>query len=1234
MTMRIKFQRALIGAALLAVPISIGSQSVAVASPNGSGTAPQGRQALASVERAAVAPEGAKALGPLSPTETVEGDVVLAPRDNSALVAFINEVTDKSSSSFGRYLAGGSFADRFGPLPSTISKVRTALRADGLDVTGISSDGLFVGFKGSAQLVERAFHTGLESYRLPDGSRGSATTTAVRLPSSIARYVTAVVGLDDLVHPEAVSLLRAPRSAPGKVATPRTVKIVHPHGSPTACAAAKAAAVSDGGLTDDAIANSYGAFGLYGSGDLGAGQHVALYELEPFATSDVGTFDTCYFGAAAAKSMLSRLRVIPVDGGQPAGSGSGEAILDVDDISAMAPDAHIDVYEGPSPSTNGIDYDPVDGYVAIIDADQDQVVSSSWGLCEQSIEQGQPGLQQAENLLFEQAAAQGQSVFGAAGDNGSDDCNTGETSTPVAGQNPLSLDDPAGQPYVVSVGGTTIDAATEPPLEHIWNDGAYGGGGGGGISQSWTMPAWQRDATVPGIALPGSADYKNAAKVERSSGYPTNFCQSEVPGATSTTPCRLAPDVSAQADEFTGAITVYQAAFGGWQTTGGTSSATPIWASLTALTNASSTCASNPATSRGVGFVSPLLYSVASNPAEYKASFNDITAGNNDIYGLDDGLVYPATPGYDLASGLGSPRLTGPGGTAGLAYYLCQSARSPRRPVVSGLSPASGTTAGGEQVTITGTGFETGGKPAVATIEVGTAQLPPADFTVHSATSITAALPPASRPRPPDAPAPQDGAGGADVIVTLADGQTSAPGPQASFEYVDKSGSNSVPSITGVVPIGGRESAPSAVTLLGSGFSGASEVSFGGVAAKSFNVDSPYEITAVPPPYSSGTKCSPLPKTGVYAGENARNDICQVQVSVTNTHGSSALGQILPPFEGAVTVDSLGDLVAPPGCGCETAPVPTEYDYLPAPHLDSVSTSGGAADLASENGATVITVHGIGLNPMTIDWADVGPPGQGASMDISFVFVTGTSMQIVAPVQPLSVDPLALPLSVRTVAGQSLPIPLTYAGVPTVTEVVNRVNKTALNHVYGAPDTGGTPIEVKGKGFQRQLIAPIDFSDSKSRYSFGTQYNFGVVNNDEVTTETVAQNPALVDVQLCTVTACSLDRPADLLYLYPPGEPDVTSVTPATGPAAGGTKVQVRGVNLGCAIDVYFGSVKAPSVSKVHSFLDCGATTVVDAKSPAGRAGSVVSLTVMTVESYFSGTGRGRSTAKFTYKKG
>ena len=107
---------------------------------------------------------------------------------------------------------------------------------------------------------------------------------------------------------------------------------------------------------------------------------------------------------------------------------------------------------------------------------------------------------------------------------------------------------------------------------------------------------------------------------------------------------------------------------------------------------------------------------------------------------------------------------------------------------------------------------------------------------------------------------------------------------------------------------------------MGSGFTGATRVTFGGVRATSFTVNSHYRITATPPPYSSSTKCAPLPTTGVYAGENATNDICQVQVRVANANGTSATGHIRPPLEGAITVDSLGALVAPPGCGCETMP--------------------------------------------------------------------------------------------------------------------------------------------------------------------------------------------------------------------------------------------------------------------------------------------------------------------------
>ena len=78
---------------------------------------------------------------------------------------------------------------------------------------------------------------------------------------------------------------------------------------------------------------------------------------------------------------------------------------------------------------------------------------------------------------------------------------------------------------------------------------------------------------------------------------------------------------------------------------------------------------------------------------------------------------------------------------------------------------------------------------------------------------------------------------------------------------------------------------------------------------------------------------------------------------------------------------------------------------------------------------------------------------------------------------------------------------------------------------------------------------------------------------------TVGQNPGLVDVQVCSVTGCSSTAGADRLWLYAPGDPDVTSVTPGSGPAAGGTRTSIRGVNLGCVMAVFFGARPARSTS-------------------------------------------------------
>lgn len=1196
--------------------------------------------ALVTLGSAPRIPYGARQVGTVAASAAETGAVVLMPRDNAGLTRFITDVTNKRSASYGDYLPAGTFEQRFGPTTATIDAVRSVLTADGLRVTGVTSDGLLVTFTGSAARVGSAFHTSFASYRLADGQVGQATTSAIEVPSTIAHIVTAVVGLDNLVQSQPAGLVRRPLTSTSPFPAAKSLPhFTHPAGSPDACPSAANDAQAFGGLTDDQIANSYGAFGLYGAGDFGSGQNIAVYELEPVLASDIDTFDTCYFGGTEAAKMMKRLTIggpYAVDGGEPAGPGSGEAILDVEDVSAIAPAANIDVYEAPNNTFGGLDE-----YAAIVNSDHDQVVTSSWGLCEQAVQLAEPGVQQAENLLFEQAAAQGQSIFSAAGDTGDDSCNEYRPPAPATGQNPLSVLDPASQPYVVSVGGTTIDDATEPPSEHVWNDGADWGAGGGGISASWAMPSWQADSRVPGIVGPTSADYTNAAAVETAAGYPTTFCQGNLSGATPETPCRLVPDVSAQADEFTGAVTIYANEFGGpfdgWITIGGTSSATPIWAALLALVNSSATCEAN--TAHGAGFVSPQLYAVASNPTTYAESFNDITTGNNDIYALDNGLVFPATTGYDLASGLGSPRLTGPGGTAGLAVNLCSGATGARRPTITGMSTDILPSTGGS-VTITGTGFETSGSPDVASIQVGSWQIT-SGITVSSPTSLIVTFPPASDVAAPGSPAPQDGSGPANVFVTIASGESSllAPGT-TTMQYLSSTTTSPVkPSVSGVSPYGGLETAPGRVTILGSGFADGDTVTFGGVAASDVTVVSPFEISVAPPAYDSETtSCGgDLP-----AGETAANDICQVQVVVSSGANQSATSTILPPYEGpTLEPTSMGVTALPPDCGCEEMPAPTEYDYVPAPKITSVSTTlADPSSLAGEFGGTLVTVMGRGFDPLTFDWGAFGDPTQDSSVDFcgqpDCTYLSGTEIQFLAPGIPglfePTVEPTSVPASVKTIAGQSAETDIIYAGVPNVNGVVNSSSSRTVEGLSGGPDTGGTSVRVGGQGF-KQVFGPIQYLDINTPYSYGTQYTYSVSSDEVLTTKTVPQNPAVVALSLCTSTGCSAETEGSLFLLYPPGNPKVDSISVKSGPAQGGTQVLITGENLGCLTSVSFGTVVAASFTNLQAILDCGATNMVAVTSPPGTAGTKVKITLTTLESDLTGYGSSppTSAAQFTY---
>jgi hypothetical protein len=1087
------------------------------------------------------------------------------------------------------------------------------------------------------------------------------------MPSSIARSVVTVVGLDNLLQEQAADVRPGPTSVQRTFKAAKAPSISHPAGSPSPCNAAQVDAEISGGLTDDAIANAYGAFGLYRIGDFASGQHIAVYELQPFLKSDIETFDTCYFGATEAAQMSgkhgnlagSRLSVIPVDGGEPQpgpGSENDEATLDIEDVSAIAPQAKIDVYEAPNTNSGGLDE-----YAQIVNSDTDQIVTSSWAACEQLLQAAVPGMQQAENLLFEQAAAQGQTILSAAGDTGDDECNETRGLEPPTGQNVLSVLDPGSQPYVVSVGGSTIDDATEPALEHVWNDGAQWGAGGGGISQSWAMPSWQipvADTTGNKLDVAHAEAYETATATSSAPFTTPSFCDGPL-GLPAGTLCRETPDVTAQADEFTGSVTIYGKSLGygppnGWATIGGTSSATPIWAALLALVNASPTCSTDRVNGvPDVGFASPILYGIAANPTAYAKSFNDVVSGNNDEYGVDNGLAFPARPGYDMASGLGSPLLTTASGGNALAFYMCDYAGTFAPPTVTGLSPSSGSAAGGYPVTISGSGFGTSASPNVTSIQVGTTQAK--SFSVINSKTLTAVLPPASALTAPGAPSPDDGAGPAAVVVRLKSGASNLPSPASVFEYVDESPVPAgLPSVTSVGPSGGLESSPAPVTIYGSGFKGATRVSFGGVVAAGFQIKSDYEIKLNPPAYST-QNCAALPSSGVYANENATNDICQVQVVVTNANGASATSTILPPYEGAIIFDNMGAELAP--AGYEIFPRPTEYDYVPAPRITSVSTGTiadlshcvtpataacNAARLASEAGgpANLITLTGVGMNSLTLDYAMVGPPGNENSAT-SPVSDTGTSIQLVAPLliktnQQATVGPVFRAAHFSSLGGLSNEGKIVYAGVPKLSDVVNP--RTELPGVPDAvacqsspPNSGcGVPVDISGVGLL-QTVAPIAFVDNQTGYSLGTQYSYSLKSDKKLTTQSVAQNPGIVDVEICSATGCSFNPGLDELAVYPPGNPKIESITPTSGAAHGGNQVVVTGMNLGCVVAVGFGQIVTVTTSNAQAVLACGTTNRVVVTAPPGKAGTTVGLRIATVESYFDRTGKASNAIAYTY---
>lgn len=531
---------------------------------------------------------------PIAPSSTIVNttittsfDVLLRQPNQAALSAYLTSLSDTASPNYHHYLSPTQFAKDFGATSSSIDRVRSYLASFGLTATSLSKGHILLHVTGSTADIARAFATPVEVVRTSSGSLSAQFSRKATLPYSLAPDVMNITGL----------------STTSPIATPSGVVHSSLRTSPRVAVAGSCPSAGSGsGNTPNALsgytvqqqAQLYGLNTAYASGDTGVGQTIAIYELGQYDQSDLNTYFSCY-------GLSPSISTVNVDGG-PTYGYSEEATMDIEQASALAPGANIIVYQAPNNGSG-----PLDTYTQIADANVASVVSTSWGLCETDPN----GDVQAEQAIFEQMAAQNQTVIASAGDNGSSDC-VGNTD----GYAPTSLavDDPASQPYVTGVGGLTVSSLS-PLSQSVWNTGANGGAGGGGVSTVWPRPSWQ-----------------------------------SAPGITPSDTMRMVPDLSLMGDPNTGFIEYFTGTFNGvcagtctrgWGSIGGTSIGSPQLSAIVAV--AAQVCGVTR-----LGFINPTLYAMASAGV----GFVDVTTGNNNVYNV---AGYDAGTGYDMASGLGSP---------------------------------------------------------------------------------------------------------------------------------------------------------------------------------------------------------------------------------------------------------------------------------------------------------------------------------------------------------------------------------------------------------------------------------------------------------------------------------------------------------------------------------------------------------------------------------------------------
>ena len=522
-----------------------------------------------------------------------------SPEQQAELEQLIAAQHDPASAEFQRWLTPVDFGLRFGPSQHDIDAVVHWLESNGFQVDRVAPGNRVIEFSGMAGQVETAFHTEMHEYEL-NGERHVANATDIAIPEALAPVV-------------------------GGLASLHTFRREPMHHVLTALANGAQ------GLSPWDFAAIYNVKPLWNLGFDGTGQSVAIAGRTNIKSSDVATFRSMFGLPAGTPQVI-------LNGTDPGIVSAGEefeADLDVEWSGAVAKGAAVKFVVSKSTyASDGVDL----SIQYIVTQNLAPAMSVSFGQCEAALGPANAFY----NSMFQQAAAQGISVFVSSGDSGSAGCDSATSATASRG---LAVNGLGSTPYNVSVGGTQFadagvmstywnsanDAHTASAKSYIpeaaWNESASGNlyAGGGGVSQVYAAPAWQTGKGVPAGDPAGASEHH-----------------------------RYLPDVSLTAAGHDGYLVVRQ---GSLYMLGGTSAASPAFAGLATIL-AQYTGGRN-------GNLNTRLYALAGqNPAV----FHDVAAGtiavpcvggspncSSTTAGKNGALTgYAAGPGYDLATGLGS----------------------------------------------------------------------------------------------------------------------------------------------------------------------------------------------------------------------------------------------------------------------------------------------------------------------------------------------------------------------------------------------------------------------------------------------------------------------------------------------------------------------------------------------------------------------------------------------------